>query len=370
MRNLLRTTAIAAVGAAAFGLIATAGVNAAEKTLTIVSWGGAYSASQHKAYDIPFMKKHPDVKIVNNDKAANGLAGIRAQEESGNVTWDVVDMLQAPALTGCDEGILEPIDHDKLLAPAPDGTPASKDFIKGTMGDCFVPEILYATLFNYNNTMFPKDKAPKTVKDVWNVKEFPGKRGLQKIPAGNLEWALVADGVPYDKVYEVLKTDKGVARAFNKLSELKPDTVWWTEGAQPPQLLADKEVSIATAYNGRIFNAQVVEHQPFTTIWDGQLFEVDGWVVPKGKLSPLVKEYLRFATDTQRLADQAKYISYGPARQSSAPLVGKHAETGVDMKPYMPTNPENLKTAIAKNVEFWADNGDTLSERFNAWLAK
>lgn len=39
------------------------------------------------------------------------------------------------------------------------------------------------------------------------------------------------------------------------------------------------------------------------------------------------------------------------------------------MKPHMPTNPEHMETAIVKDVEFWADNGDALSERFNAWLA-
>ncbi len=81
--------------------------------------------------------------------------------------------------------------------------------------------------------------------------------------------------------------------------------VWWEAGAQPPQLLADKEVTIASGYNGRFFNAQVTEKQPFTIIWDGQLFELDGWVVPKGKLNADMKAYLKFATDTQRLADQA-----------------------------------------------------------------
>lgn len=149
--------------------------------------------------------------------------------------------------------------------------------------------------------------------------------------------------------------------------------IWWSEGAQPPQMLADKEVVIATAYNGRIFNAQVNENQPFEIIWDHQMFETDGWVVPVGQSDEdleLIRKYLHFATDSQRLADQAKYISYGPARASSASLVSTHAETGIEMGPHMPTAPENFETALAFDVDFWADYGDALEERFTTWLAQ
>ncbi len=32
--------------------------------------------------------------------------------------------------------------------------------------------------------------------------------------------------------------------------------------------------------------------------------------------------------------------------------------------------PDNLKTAFDIDASWWADNGDQLKERFNAWLAK
>jgi len=106
-------------------------------------------------------------------------------------------------------------------------------------------------------------------------------------------------------------------------------------------------------------------------MWDWQVFDLDGWIVPVGgPHRDLVMKYLYFATDTQRLADQAKYISYGPARKSSAPLVGKHATLGIDMAPHMPTAPENAKNTLLYNYEWWADNQDDLTERFNAWLAQ
>ena len=127
---------------------------------------------------------------------------------------------------------------------------------------------------------------------------------------------------------------------------------------------------MASAYNGRLFSAIAENNQPIGMMWDWQMFELDGWVIPAD--APNKEEamkYLKFATDTQRLADQAKYISYGPARASSAPLVGKHAELGIDMAPHMPTNPENAKNTLMKDVEWWADHVDELRERFEAWIA-
>ncbi|MDD1780167.1 ABC transporter substrate-binding protein [Enterovibrio sp. ZSDZ35] len=339
----------------------------ADETLNVVSWGGAYTESQTKAYHEPWTEK-TGVKVVNIDKSSNALSGLRAQVESDNVTWDLVDILPSDAIVACDEGLAEPLDHDLLLAAAPDGTPATKDFLAGSLTECFVPSIVYSNIIAYNTELFG-GKKPTKIDDVFDLKNFPGKRALQKKPINNLEWALVADGVPAEEVYEVLSTEEGVTRAFKKLDTIKDSVIWWEEGAQPPQLLADKEVAFASAYNGRIFNAAVNENQPFDIIWDGQVFELDGWVVPKGKLDK-VKEYLRFATDSQRLADQAKYISYGPARNSSAGMVSKHAVTGIDMKPHMPTYGPNFVTAIPKDDEFWADNGDELAQRFNAWLAQ
>ena len=104
-----------------------------------------------------------------------------------------------------------------------------------------------------------------------------------------------------------------------------------------------------------------------------QVFDLDGWIIPTGlsaERQARALDYIYFATDTQRLADQAKYISYGPARKSSSALVSTHAETGVDMKPHMPTAPENFTNVIQNDPEWWADRQDELNERFNAWLAK
>jgi putative spermidine/putrescine transport system substrate-binding protein len=347
----------------------TAGVALAKTELVIVSWGGAYTASQQKAYHDPYMKLHPDIQIINDDSAGSGAAKLRAQIEAGNVTWDLLDCLAADAIALCDEGLIEEINPDKDLAAAPDGTPASKDFGDLIVSPCFIPEIVYSTTFGYRKDKF--DTPPQTIADVFDLKKFPGKRSLEKKPVGNLEWALVADGVDPAKVYDVLDTPEGIDRAFKKLDTIKDSVIWWAKGAQPPQLLADGEVSIASAYNGRLFNAIANEKQPIAMLWDAQYYDLDGWVVPKGAPHKKeIMEYVKWATDTQRLADQAKFISYGPARKSSAPLVGMHAELGIDMKPHMPTAPQNSKRIVVKNHIWWGDNEVELTERFNAWLAR
>ena len=171
----------------------------------------------------------------------------------------------------------------------------------------------------------------------------------------------------------MLSTPEGVDRALAKLATIKDQTIWWSAGAEAPQLLADKEIVFGSTYNGRLFSVIEEQKQPVAMLWDWQVFDFDGWIVPadlpKERLDR-VMNFLYYATDTQRLADQAKYISYGPARASSQPLVGKHADLGIDMAPHMPTNPANQKNYLVNNIEWWADNQDEVEAKFQAWLAQ
>ena len=168
-----------------------------------------------------------------------------------------------------------------------------------------------------------------------------------------------------------MSTAEGVDRAFAKLDTIKDSVVWWEAGAQPPQLLADGEVVMTTAYNGRIFNAVAAEGKPFTIVWDGQVYDIDLWAIPKGAPNKdLAMEFMVFSTETEQLAAQASWISYGPVRQSSAALVSSyHNQPDLKMAPHMPTDPKNFTNAIQNNFAWWADNQDELNERFNAWLA-
>ncbi|KPL53508.1 spermidine/putrescine ABC transporter substrate-binding protein [Prosthecomicrobium hirschii] len=327
--------------------------SALAQDLTITSWGGAYQKSQDEAYFKPYTAK---TKIKITQEEYNGeISKIRAMVESGKTTWDAIDVDAATAQQGCDEGILLPIDYSKF---------GGKDkFVKGSTFECAVPTIIYSTIYAYDADKI-KD-GPKTIADLFDTKKWPGKRALQKTPFGNLEFALMADGVPVDKVYEVLKTKEGVDRAFKKLDTVKKDVVWWEAGAQPPQLLASGEVVMATAWNGRIFGANKTDKRNFKIVWDGQLQDWDLWAIPKGvKSLDATYAFLQFASSPEQQAEQTKYISYGPALAAATPHIAP------DILKDLPTAPENAKTALANDPVFWGDNGEELRKRFNTWLAQ
>jgi putative spermidine/putrescine transport system substrate-binding protein len=202
--------------------------------------------------------------------------------------------------------------------------------------------------------------------DFFDVAKFPGPRAMEKRPKVNLEFALIGDGVPAQDVYKVLATKEGVDRAFKKLTALKPHVkVWWEGGAKPPQLLSDGEVAMSTAYNGRIYDAVKKDNKPFKIVWDGQIWDLDLWAIPKGapKLD-LIYDFIKFASDPNVMANQSKYISYGPVHVDAVPKIAP------DVLPHLPTAPANFKNAVQSSTTFWADKYDEINQRFQAWLAQ
>ena len=341
--------------------------------MTIMSWGGAYQRSQQLAYTEPYSEL-TGVTVTWDESSNEATAKIRAAAEAGNMTYDLVDVEGPDSQRLCDEGLAMEVDLDETMAPAPDGTPATEDFGESAINDCFIPQIVFSTTFGYRTDMVPEGAAaPTGACDVFDLENYPGKRALNKQPIANMEWALLCDGVPYEEVYDVLETEEGQDRAFAKLDTIKDQTIWWSASAEPPQLLADGEIFMGSAYNGRLFSAIEEQGQPIGMAWDWQMFDLDGWVVPAGlpedRLAR-VMDFVKFATDTQRLADQAKYISYGPARASSAPLVSTHADLGIEMAPHMPTDPNNAENTFVNNYLWWADYRDDLDAKFQAWLAQ
>ena len=227
---------------------------------------------------------------------------------------------------------------------------------------------MYSTTFGYRTDLVG-ETPPSSIHDVFDLEKYPGKRSLEKKPINNFEWALLADGVAADRIYEVLSTKEGVARALAKLDTIKDHVV-----------VGARRADTATARRRGSDHGVDLQRSPvlgdrggeaaIAMMWDWQVFDLDGWIIPMGgKNEDDVRKFLHFATDTQRLADQAKFISYGPTRASSAPLVSTHATLGIEMAPHMPTSPENAKNTLLYNYEFWADNIDDLTERFQAWLA-
>jgi putative spermidine/putrescine transport system substrate-binding protein len=349
MKKLSVLFAAALLAGTAFAATARAG-----DELTVVSWGGAYSESQHKAFIEPYNAAGNKV----TEAEYNGeVAKIRAMVEAKAVTWDVIDVDTPTGVQACAEGALETIDWGKL------GLDRSK-FIGGDLLECAVPNIIYGTVFGYDTTKYPENP-PTTINDFFDTTKYPGKRGLWKNIQVNFEWALIADGVDPKDVYKVLATPEGLDRAFAKLDTIKKDIVWWEAGAQAPQLLADGQVVMTSAWNGRLYNAVKQDNKPFKIVWDHQALDWDWWAITKD--TPKLEEayrFIAFASDAKRMADQTNYISYGPSNTDSIPNVP------ADILPDLPTAPENLKTAWNLDSSFWADHKDEINERFNAWLAQ
>ncbi len=340
----------------------------ARADVTVMSWGGAYGEAQTEAHVKPWAAATGNATVmVDSD---NPAPAIKAMVEAGNVTVDVASLEYADAIRLCDEGVLEPIDAASLPAGA-DGTAAADDFLAGAVTECGVSTDIWSNVYAYDSSKLSGDAAPKTAADFFDLEKFPGKRGLKKGAKAVLEFALLGDGVPAAEVYDVLNTPEGVDRAFAKLDTIKSEVVWWEAGAQAPQLLADGEVTMTTAYNGRIFAAAINEGKPFQIVWDGQVYENEMYAVPKGAPNKdLAMEFIRYATSTEGLRQQAQHISYGPARKSSMKeeLLFKDGKTV--MAPHLPTAPENMGNALETSSAFWVDHDAELNERFQAWLAQ
>ena len=332
-----------------------------QKDLTVVSWGGSYTRSQMLAYVKPFRSRIGE--WVSMETYGGGLKEIREQVETENVVWDVVDFEQSDLIRGCRDGLLEKIDHRKLMAGA-DGTPAADDFIPGALTECGVGQMVWATVVAYDGSQIEGDR-PSALADFFDLSKYPGKRGLRRDPRVVMEWALMADGVVPGEVYATLETEDGIERAFSVLNRIRNGIVWWSTGSEPVQLLDSGKVVMTSAWNGRMYRPMVEEGKDYAIVWDGQLWDIDSWGIPRGSAN-LAKamDFIAFATSSGQLAEQTKYISYGPARMSAMALVDE------DTRAMLPTAAANMANALQTDAGWWATHHGELSARFEQWLAK
>jgi putative spermidine/putrescine transport system substrate-binding protein len=320
--------------------------------MTMVNFGGANSLAQKAAYVEPFQKATGNkVTVVEY----NGeMAKIKAMVETKKVSWDLVELESGEIGRACDEGLLEKIDINKLGK--------KEDFMPAAIHECGLGAFVWSTVLGYNADKLKT--APTSWADFWDVKKFPGKRGLRKGARFNMEFALMADGVAPKDVYNVLSTKAGVDRAFKKFDDLKGNIQWWEAGAQPPQFLVAGDVVMSSVYNGRIDAAQR-EGKNLAISWNGSIYDLDYWVIPKGAKNKDVAEQFIAATSTAEAQhNYATKIAYGP--------VNNNAFKRMDAKllSQLPTSVANAKTAVQANLKFWADHGEELEQRFAAWAAK
>ncbi len=348
-----RRTLLQSLAAATLASGARLPAHAAEsKELTIMSAGGAWQAAQREAWYKPFAQK---MAITFNEEVTDeGLAKVQAMVQSGNVPIDLVTVETATVLQGGDTGVLQKLDYSRI-APR-DG------FLEGSALDAGMGLDVYGDVLAYDTTVL-KD-GPSSVLAAFDIGKYPGKRALRKVPQNNLEWALMADGVAPGEVYKVLATSKGVDQAFKKLDSIKGDVIWWTAGAQPPQLLASKEVVMTTAWNGRIQNPIDHDHAPFRIAWEHEILEYDMISIPKGaQHEDLAYAYLAYIAQPDINGRLAQFIPYGPVVKAAIEKIPE------DVVSKLPNAPDHMKNHLVADPQFWGDYGDDLNRRFNAWLA-
>ena len=314
------------------------------KSMTFVSFGGAYQDAQKTAMTDPYAAAN---NITMNQDGPTDYAKIKAMVESGNVLWDVVDADPFFAIGNCDK-YAEKLDFSVI-----DTSKMPKDFVS----DCAVPSMTYSYVLMYNKEKYPNP--PQNWRDFFDTTKFPGKRALQNAAqGGGYEAALLADGVPKDKLYPI---DYG--RAEKKLDSIKKDLVFWDSGAQSQQMMEKGEVDMLLAWTGRGYNA-VKNGAPFEPQWNENMAVYDVFMVPKGsKNKAAAMKFIAYATGAEAQAKLTETIPYSPINSDAKPKVDPL------IKSFLSTEPGVQEKGIVQDQAWWAKNQDAATEKWTAWAA-
>ncbi|HUH41173.1 MAG TPA: ABC transporter substrate-binding protein [Castellaniella sp.] len=340
MSRISKSGRLAAV-TATMAAICSMGASAAD--LTIASWGGAYQKAQSEALFEPASKA---LNMPIRQVSYGGMTDVRLQVQTGAVTMDIVASGSGSAGRAGTEGLLEPLDYKVIDISNFYPSMASKYCVGGDV---------FANVYAWNTEKYGKNGGPTPSgwADFWDVKKFPGKRAYRGGVAGSLEPALMADGVPPEKVYEVLSAPGGIERALKKIRELKPHiAVWWTSGAQHAQLMKDGEVDMATGWNGR-FDDIAKNGAKVSYTFDQGLLDYDCFAIPKG--APNKEQAMQFLAEISKPKYQAaltQYITYGPTNKSA--YQGGLISDAVAKT--LPSSPDNAAKQITLNIEWYEQN--------------
>jgi putative spermidine/putrescine transport system substrate-binding protein len=323
---------------------------AAARDLAIVTRGSMQQATKD-VFAKPFT--HATTLAVQEESWEGGIDALHTQAKAPDNAWDVVLVDGDELATGCSENLFEKLDWSTI---------GGKDhYLPQAISDCGVGASVANLVLAWDRDKFPVTPGWG---EFWDVAKYPGKRGLNRGVRGNLEVALIADGVSPSDVYKVLAASEGVDRAFRKLDQLKPYAVWWQDGSEAAHILASGDVLMTSAPSARIAAFNHSEHRNFGMQWTASLYDVQSWAIPKG-------------SQNLRQATQFLYFVGTPAIQ--ARLVGLFGEGGwakgandglpPEVAQLSPTLPANLNAAVRTDVAFWHDNLAKLHQRFDAWLA-
>ena len=341
-------------------------VSAQTQPLVVANFGGANGKAQEIAFLKPFSRE--------SNSAARGveydgdLGAVRKMVQANKPTWDVVEVESSELTVGCKEGLFEPFDKAQVKN--------ASMLMPGSVQSCGVGAFVWSTVLAYNSATLKT--APAGWADFWDVKKFPGKRGMRKGARYNLEFALMADGVHRRDVYATLGTEAGLQRALNKVQQLKPHIVWWESGSQPPKALASGEWVMSTAYNGRISAAVADGADGLTIAWNDAIYDLDYWAIVKGSpRADRARAFVNFATSDPAQLAFSREITYGPTNYNAILAYDtgrkrvpddKHL-IDLSMAPSdLPSAPGNLRRSLAFSPSYWVTNGAQIDKKLTELL--
>ena len=319
--------------------------------IIVADGGGAIRDAMKVAYYDPF-EAETGIKVTTVDVDP---ARVRAMVDSGNVEWDIFTSDPSYVKLYSEEGLLEPIDYTKFAQEDLDALIPEAKMEFGT-GAYF-----YAWVMAHNTNTFPADNAPQSWADFWNVEKFPGPRSLHSGvggPQAPLEIALLADGVAPADLYPL-----DVDRAFASLEKIKPSVVkWWALGAEGAQALADEESVMGDVYNARATNL-IKDGEPLAIDWNQGIMAMDAWMIVKGAPHlDAAQQFIAFASSAERQAEFAKQLPYGPVNTKASDFLDEETLAN------LPTSPEHLPNMVIFDTEWWMENYDAVTARFQEFL--
>jgi putative spermidine/putrescine transport system substrate-binding protein len=327
---------------------------AQDAKVVVVSWGGDYQDALREAYWKPFQAA-TKTTVVEDTRPLPPR--IKAMVESGKVEWDLVDLTDGQYTEVHKLGGFEPIDYTKL-----DQEALRQIDRRGHRADGVMHQMASMGLA-YRTDVF-KGSTPRSWADFWDVKKFPGPRALgAPIAAGayaTLEIALLADGVPMDKLYPI-----DVDRAFRKLDQIKPHIVkWYTTAVQPQQLLVDKEAVLTAAFSARTFILKE-KGAPIDFVWNQAMAFPMLLAIPKGSRSrDAAHRLINYMIQAENQARYGNIYYYGVA---NARAYDKIPAARARM---LTTFPENLAVQFVQDAEWWGKNSAAVNERWNMWVLR
>ena len=332
-----RFTQIAAmlIGGAPLALKAK-GAFAAANELVFVNWGGDAGTAYDKAYGAPF--KEETGITVKQDGSGPTEGAVQAQFESRSPTWDIVDIDPFSAEALGKKGMMEPIDY------------AIVDKAKMRPGfgwEYAASSYFFSYIIAYDASKFG-DKVPTGMADFFDVEKFPGKRSLYKWGAGMWEAALLADGVPADKLYPL-----DLDRAHKKIAAFKDNIVsFWGGGSESQSVLLNGEASMALIWSTRASLIEKDSGGAIKFVWDQGLISPGAMGVIKG--NPGGKENaMKFIASAQVPEKQVimfDMLAQGPANPATDALLNP------EQARLNPVDPANMSKQIALDMAWYETN--------------